>query len=227
MSTVSGTSTATQDIIASLNRAGTASATQTSTTDSTRSQFLTLLTTQLKNQDPMNPLDNAQVTSQLAQLSTVDGIERLNGTLNQIMAGQQTSEAMQAAALVGHGVLVPGKGLVLSDSGALGGFTLENPADKVTVTITDSNGLQVAAVDLGEFDAGTHTFEWDGTAADGSRAANGKYTITVKAQTDGEAVGAEALQLGAVSSVVRGTQGTDLQVGALGIFKLSEIKQIL
>lgn len=191
------------------------------------SRFLTLLTAQLKNQDPMNPLDNAQVTSQLAQISTVDGIERLNSMLGQIMEGQQSAEALQAASLVGRGVLIPGKGMLLSDVGAVGGFSLDAPADKVTLSIKDANGLEVASVPLGEFDAGTHNFQWDGTAADGTRAANGKYTVSIKALAGDEAVASQMLEFGAVTSIVRGPQGSDLQIGDLGIFKMSEIKQIL
>jgi flagellar basal-body rod modification protein FlgD len=193
----------------------------------TQGRFLTLLTAQLKNQDPMNPLDNAQVTSQLAQISTVDGIERLNMMLSQIMDGQQSSEALQAASLVGRGVLIPGKGLALSDAGAVGGFALEVPADKVTMKIQDANGLEVASVDLGSFDAGTHNFQWDGTAVDGSRAANGKYKVSIAAVTGEEPVAAEVLEFGAVTSVVRGTKGTDLQIGDLGVFKMSDVRQIV
>lgn len=192
-----------------------------------QTRFLTLLTAQLKNQDPMNPLDNAQVTSQLAQISTVDGIERLNSMLGKIMEGQQSTEAMQAAALVGRGVLVPGKGLVLSDAGAIGGFSLSAPADKVTLSIKDAHGLEVASVPLGSFDAGTHNFQWDGATPGGVRAANGKYTVSIEAVTGDDSVTAEALEFGAVTSIVRGPKGSDLQVGDLGIFKLSDVKQIL
>lgn len=227
MASVNGStaSSASQDLIASLQRKKTSSVSETST-EGMSTNFLTLLTTQLKNQDPMNPLDNAQVTSQLAQINTVDGIQQLNTTLNALLSGQKESGASEAAALVGHGVLVPGKGLALSDAGSLGGFTLEEPADKVVLSIKDANGLEVASVDLGAFDAGTHNFQWDGTAADGSKAANGNYTVSLTATSGEDEVSAEALQLGAVSSVVRGPQSTDLQVGDLGIFKMSEVRQI-
>jgi len=225
MVTVNNTvSSAAEAAVAALGR----KTTETATADAdTQGRFLTLLTAQLKNQDPMNPLDNAQVTSQLAQISTVDGIERLNTMLSQIMEGQQSAEALQTATLVGRGVLIPGKGLALSDAGAVGGFVLEVPADKVTMTIQDANGLEVASVDLGSFDAGTHNFQWDGTTIDGSRAANGKYTVSIEAVTGEEPVAAELLEFGVVTSVVRGTKGTDLQIGDLGIFKMSEVRQIV
>lgn len=225
MATVNNTvSSAADSALALLGRKDSTSA--KSEVDS-QGRFLTLLTAQLKNQDPMNPLDNAQVTSQLAQISTVDGIERLNTMLTQLLEGQQSSESLQAASLVGRGVLIPGSGLKLGDAGSIGGFALDVPADAVTMRIKDAQGLEVAAVDLGSFDAGTHNFQWDGTTTDGSRAANGKYTVSIEAVTGGKPVAAEVLEFGAVTSVVRGTKGTDLQVGDMGIFKMSDVRQIV
>ncbi|KAA3650068.1 MAG: flagellar hook assembly protein FlgD [Proteobacteria bacterium] len=216
--------TSAQQILSNLARTDTQKA---STTEDAQNRFLTLLTTQLKNQDPLNPMDNAAVTSQLAQISTVDGIERLNAMLGQLMEGQQSSEALQASQLLGRGVLVPGKGLVLTEQGSLGGFKLDAAADKVVVTITDANGLEVASVDMGAHTAGTHSFQWDGTATDGTPAAAGTYTVKVTATNKDEKVAATALELGQVSSVIRGPKSVDLQVGALGIFQLDEIQQIL
>src|SRR5438128_10465097 len=76
--------------------------------DADTAKFMTLLVTQLKNQDPLNPLDNAQVTSQLAQLSTVTGINKLNTTLDSLKSSYQSSEAMAATNMIGRGVLVEG-----------------------------------------------------------------------------------------------------------------------
>ncbi len=224
MATVDSATNAQQQILNSLARPEAAKA---SVQDEAQNRFLTLLTTQLKNQDPLNPLDNAQVTSQLAQISTVDGIERLNSMLGKLMEGQQSSEALQAAQLVGRGVLVPGKGMLLGEQGAMGGFTLDAGADKVVVSINDANGLEIANVDLGAHEAGTHSFQWDGMAIDGTAAAAGAYVVKLLATSGDDKVGATALELGQVSSVIRGPKSVDLQVGALGIFQLSEIQQIL
>ena len=134
------------------------------------SRFLTLLTTQLKNQDPLNPMENAEVTSQLAQMSTVDGIERLNKMFQSFVDGQSAYDSMQAAALVGRGVLVEGKKLTLTESGAVGGFELDAPADSVVLSIKDAAGLEVKQIELSDVKAGSQNFIWDGTASDGSRA---------------------------------------------------------
>jgi flagellar basal-body rod modification protein FlgD len=223
MATVDATGSA-QQILSSFARTNTE---ESSVQEDAQTRFLTLLTTQLTNQDPLNPMDNAQVTSQLAQISTVDGIERLNTMLASLMEGQQSNEALQAAQLVGRGVFVPGKGLVLTEQGALGGFKLDADADNVNVSIVDANGLEVANVDLGPHLAGTHTFQWDGTAIDGTLAAEGTYAIKIAATLGDEKVSSTALELGQVSSVIRGPKSVDVQVGSLGIFQLSEIQQIL
>ena len=105
-----------------------------------QTRFMSLLTAQLKNQDPMNPLDNAEMTSQLAQMSTVEGIERLNSMFQKFVDAQIQSQidtlSLQAVNLVGHGALVKGDNLTLTDEGGVAGFRLEDKAVSVTVTIT-------------------------------------------------------------------------------------------
>jgi flagellar basal-body rod modification protein FlgD len=191
-------------------------------------RFLTLLTTQLKNQDPMNPMENAEMTSQLAQMSTVDGIERLNSMFQQMLAGQESAEAMQAAALVGRSVLVEGKGMVLTEAGGIGGFEVPQGADKVTLSIVDANGLEVAKLELEDVEPGSHNYFWDGTAIDGAAAAPGLYSVKVSAMLGGQQIdSARTLEFGQVTGVIRGPKSTDLQIGNLGIFQFNDIKQIL
>ena len=190
-------------------------------------RFLTLLTTQLKNQDPLSPMENAEVTSQLAQMSTVDGIERLNSMFKAFLEGQSANDSMQAAALVGRGVLVEGKHLALTEAGAIGGFELDGAADKVVLSIKDAAGLEVKQIQIDDLEAGSQNFVWDGTANDGTRAADGVYTLALSATLEGEKVTGRTLEFGAVSSVIRGPKGTDFQVGSLGVFKYDDIKQIL
>jgi flagellar basal-body rod modification protein FlgD len=198
-----------------------------STSEAGSDRFLTLLTTQLKNQDPLNPMDNAAMTSQLAQINMVDGIAKLNTTLQSLVSNATESEILQASALVGQGVMVPGTGLTLKDGAALGGVEVGEAADKVTVTIKDGNGIAVRTLDLGAMDAGSRIFQWDGKNDAGEAAANGTYTVSASATRGDGKVVADALQLGLVSSVARTSQGAQLNVGTLGAFKLSDIKQII
>lgn len=226
MSTTSTTSAsgATQDIYAALN---TRKATTTSSTDESQSTFLKLLTTQLQNQDPMNPVDNAQTTSQLAQISTVDGITKLNATLEKLMSSYQSSEAMQAASLVGRGVLVEGSGLQLTKGMAIGGVQLDSAADKVSVAIIDGNGLELERIDLGARQAGTHEFAWDGKTTNGTAAADGNYTLKVMATQGARSVTAQALELATVNGVITGGSEVQVDVGRLGRVSTSDIKLIL
>jgi flagellar basal-body rod modification protein FlgD len=220
----SGIAGTTQSLIDSVN--GTANTKTTSTTADTQDRFLKLLTTQLKNQDPLNPMDNAQLTSQLAQISTVDGIERLNATLQKLVSNSVDAEAMQAASLVGHQVMVAGSGLQLTDSGAVGGVDLGSAADSVTLTIKDPNGLVIKMLDLGSLEAGTNNFTWDGKTDSGAQAVNGAYSLSVDAKRGTDKVAASILQLAGVVSVNRSSQGVTLDLGQLGLAKMSDVKQI-
>lgn len=226
MSTID-TSQRANNILSDLARTDSASNSKIKDNEDAQTRFLTLLTTQLRNQDPMNPLENSEVTSQLAQMSTVDGIERLNAMFQQFLSAQESGESLQAAALVGRGVLVPGKSMILTEAGGVGGFEMATAADRVTLSIKDGSGLEVATIELDDVEAGSHNFMWDGTAVDGQRAANGAYTVSATALLAGEQVKVSTLEFGVVSGVIRGSKSTDLQVGNLGIFKLDDIRQIL
>ena len=223
MSTVNSTTSA--DVIAALQKSSTST---TSKTEEAQTRFLKLLAEQLKNQDPLNPMDNAQMTSQLAQISTVDGIDKLNKTLTSLLEGSQSNEALQAAALVGKGVMVEGTKLTLSGSKAYGGFELATAADKVTLTIKDSKGLEVRKMELGSSDAGVFNFAWDGKSTNGTQAVDGNYTISVSATRGSDTVKTTSLQLSTVNSVLRTSSGSvSLDVGAGNLVSLSDIKQIL
>jgi len=224
MTTIATIAGSAQTLVDSVN--GTSSTKAKSAMGEAQDRFLKLLTTQLKNQDPLNPMDNAQMTSQLAQISTVDGIERLNATLQKLLSSTVDAEAMQAAALVGRQVMVAGSGLTLTNSGAAGGVDLTSAADQVALTIKDANGLTIKTLDLGSLEAGAHNFGWDGKADSGAQAVNGAYSVSVVAKRGAEKVDASPLELAGVISVSRSSQGVTLDLGQLGLAKMSDVKQI-
>ncbi|MBK7665236.1 MAG: flagellar hook assembly protein FlgD [Sterolibacteriaceae bacterium] len=213
------------EVLSAINGAG--GTTRASAAVDGQDRFLMLLTTQLKNQDPLNPMDNAQMTSQLAQISTVDGINKLNSTLEKLVGSQQGSEALQAAALVGRDVLVEGRNLQIAGAGASAGIELASAADNVAVNIVDANGLAVRTLSLGALDAGAHRFDWDGKSGSGAQVADGAYTMTVQALKGNAAVVASPLQISRVTSVVRETSGVSLDLGAQGRIGLADVKEIL
>lgn len=223
---VNSVSSAAQALIDATNSSSSAASSSNAMTDA-QNRFLKLLTTQLKNQDPLNPLDNAQMTSQLAQISTVSGIEKLNATLQTLLQDSLDTQTTQAASLVGHAVLVPGGGLQLASSAGVGGIELAGAADEVTVTISDANGLPMKTLSLGALAAGVHNFSWDGKTDSGAQAADGNYSIAIAAKQGGEKVDATALSLAMVRSVIRTSQGFALDLGSLGAFTMDEVKQIL
>lgn len=190
-------------------------------------QFLKLLVTQMKNQDPLNPMDSAQMTTQMAQLSSLEGIEKLNATMESLAANLTGNQAMQAATLVGRDVMVPGDQLQLAGGQATGAFEIAQPADQVQVTITDASGAAVKRVELGAQPQGIVQIFWDGTTDSGTAAAAGTYQFSVKATAQGKAVDAQTLMVGRVYGVTTGKGGPSLDLGALGSFNLSQVKQFL
>lgn len=190
-------------------------------------RFLTLLMTQIKNQDPLNPLDNAQVTSQLAQLNTVNGIEKLNTTLTQLLNGYNETQAMQASGMIGKNVMIAGNTLPLAGGQAVGGMVLDGPAEAVTVSIKNASGRVVQTEELGAQKAGSTYFVWDGKASDGKDLPEGNYTFTVEATSGGKTINATPMQIGTVSAVVRANNGFLLDVGAFGNVAFKDVQQIL
>ena len=189
-------------------------------------RFLTLLVTQLRNQDPLNPLDNAQVTTQLAQISTVSGINKLNDTVASLSASMAAGQYLQAISLVGRDVVVAGEKMTLADGSAPYGMAVAKDADAVTVTIKDAAGVAVRTIDLGAQQAGIHTFDWDGMDSAGKPMPAGTYTMSVTATAKGEAVATDALTIAKVTGVAPTAQGTLLTLGGLGTIALAEILQI-
>jgi flagellar basal-body rod modification protein FlgD len=219
-------------LINSLNSANSSLA-ASSTTASTsaaglQDSFMTLLVTQLQNQDPLNPMDSGQMTSQLAQISTVDGINKLNSTLQALSSSMSTGQSMSSAtSLIGHSVLVPGSTISLAaNTPAIAGVQLSQPADAVAVYVTDSAGNTVRTLQLGAQKAGVVPFSWDGLTNSGSSAAAGTYKITATATQGTTSSAATTLSYGAVDSVTLGAQGASLNLGALGTAALSSVVMV-
>ncbi len=191
-------------------------------------KFMTLLITQLKNQDPLNPLDNAQVTSQLAQLNTVTGINKLNDTLETLKTDLASSQSAQAVNMINHGVLAAGTSMQVADGKAIFGVELGSFADKVQVDIKNASGKIVHSLSMSSVEAGVLPLAWDGKLEDGTTAANGTYSVAVTASTGGkDLTDAQALAFGTVASVSTGPTGAKLNVPGLGQLTMDDIKQVL
>ena len=190
-------------------------------------RFLKLLVTQLKNQDPLNPMDNAQVTTQMAQINTVEGINKLNATLSTMALGANSNQTLQAATMVGRQVLADGNTLLLADGKAAGGYALAVDADSLTLSVKSASGEVVYTGALGPQTAGMHVFNWDGVASNGQNAAPGSYSFEVTARAGTATIAAQPLMLGRVDGVTPGADGAKLTLGGLGDFSIARVKHIL
>ncbi|KAF1048034.1 MAG: Basal-body rod modification protein FlgD [Herbaspirillum frisingense] len=210
------------------------------TPEAIQNRFLTLLIAQMKNQDPSKPMDNSQLTTQMAQLSTVSGISQLNGSLAKLMGNLNSSQALSSANMIGRSVLTPGdnlqlgtvttkddKGNAVTSQKAIFGVNLATSASSVVVTVKDANGAVVRTMDLGTQAAGVAPIVWDGTNDAGGKASNGKYTFTVSASNNGTAVNATALAFGTVVSVSTASDGIKLNISGIGTIKPNDVLQII
>lgn len=195
--------------------------------EESQDRFLKLLVTQMKNQDPLNPMDNAQVTSQMAQLSTVSGIDKLNATLAALSSSMAASHSVQAAAMIGHVVMVPGNKMELKDGSALAGLELVEPADHVTVQIKDAAGNEVKSMKLGSQPSGVLQVKWDGMTNDNVARAEGQYQFSAVASLGGKNTNVNTLSYGLVNGVIQKPEGARLSVAQLGEVAMDAVKQIL
>jgi flagellar basal-body rod modification protein FlgD len=170
---------------------------------------LKLLTTQLKNQDPTNPMDSSQMTSQLAQINTVTGISQVNTTLTSLASQLAAGQNAQTSLLIGQNVLVPGNTAVVSNGSSAGfGVKLDSPVSDLNVTIKDSSGNVVNTLDLGAQKAGMIPVPWKPTDSSGAKLPDGTYTIKA-AGTDSNGTQSDAATLSGqrVQSVVQDDAG--------------------
>lgn len=232
------TSTAFDSTLASLgitrakSSAGTTTAsgasTQSGTTKTTldQSDFLTLLTTQLKNQDPFAPMDNTQMVAQMAQFSSVAGISEMNKTLSGVATKLGSTTASDALAYVGKTVLTEGSTAYPRSTGGLdAAVELDDAATQVTVSIADAKGGTLREMRLGAQKKGTTSFEWDGKDEAGNAVGSGPFTITALATNGDKTVTSRTLVWAPVESVSLPSSGSPvLKVVGVGDVQPSDVR---
>lgn len=193
-----------------------------------QAEFLKLMTTQLNNQDPMAPMENGEFYSQIAQFSTVAGIQDLQASFQQVATALYSNQALQASTLVGRDVLVSSSQAALATGGAISGAVdVPVATSQLAVNVYDQAGQLVRRVNLGAQSAGQAAFSWDGTKADGSAAPPGVYYIESDMLFDGKAVALETMVSSRVDSVTmgRGGDGVVLNLSGGGQTTLANIRQ--
>jgi flagellar basal-body rod modification protein FlgD len=177
--------------------------------------FLTLLTTQLKNQDPMSPLDTNQMTQQLVSFSQVEQEINANDKLTNLVQLQSTNQALAALPLVGHTVeYADNKGALVNGSATFG-YKLPSDVASANIVITDANGRTVFQTPA-ETTSGFHSFTWDGSTIDGTTAPDGAYTFNVAAVApDKSTVQATMSAYGIVSAIDLSNSTPSLFIGSI------------
>lgn len=192
-----------------------------------KNEFLNLLVAQLNNQNPLEPQGNGEFIAQLAQFSQVEGIEKLNTSMESIMSGYQSSQALQASSLVGRKVIVPSEKAVVDTSESFKATAvLPVSSSNVYVNVYDSSGVQVTRINLGEQAAGNVNFIWDGKNADGQLMPPGTYKFEAQATYADETKGLYTMLPANVDSVTLGGSELMLNLAGLGSVPLSKVSVI-
>jgi flagellar basal-body rod modification protein FlgD len=192
-----------------------------------QADFLKLMTAQLQNQDPFEPVDNTQMIAQMAQFSSLAGISEMSSTLKAIADKLGATSPGEALGYIGKTVLAEGDVAFGRTSGGLaGGVELGADATDVTVTIKGANGETLKTVDLGAQEAGTLYFDWDGKTAAGEDAGAGPFRIGVEAKSGADDVPANTLVWAPVQSVSTTTGQTVLTLPGIGEVPATQVRQI-
>ncbi|MDX1250724.1 MAG: flagellar hook assembly protein FlgD [Gammaproteobacteria bacterium] len=193
-------------------------------------EFLKLMVAQLKNQDPMKPMQNGEFMAQMAQFSTVTGIQELQTSFSQFATAMQSNQALQASALVGRTVLAPGDVAVLAPGGGVSGaIDLPSTTSKLTVAVYSPSGQLVRRMDMGQQAGGLVDFKWDGKTDAGDMAPAGNYKLAAGAMISDKAVAVDTLVASTVESVTlgRGGQTPTVNVAGIGAVDMSNIRRIM
>lgn len=193
-----------------------------------KNEFMELMLAQLKNQNPLEPQDNGEFISQLAQFSSLEEMQKLSGNVDNVIGEFRSTQALQASAMVGKTVLVPSDLAVLGASGEVTG-TVQVPATTggVQVSVLNSAGELVRQMDLGGKSAGSATFSWDGKDGNGNTLPEGSYYVVASGAYPGGAQQLGTLMSANVDSVSLGKGGAiSLNLAGMGSIDLSHVQQI-
>jgi flagellar basal-body rod modification protein FlgD len=201
--------------------------TGTSAADQTQN-FLKLLIAQIKNQDPMSPMDASTMTAQMSQLNMVSSMGTMNTSMQAMLAQMQSANFMNQASLIGHSPMVAGSSINYTGGEVMLGANLANPLQGVVATIKDASGNVVGTADLGNLNSGMANFVFDGVDASGAKMPNGIYRVEISGKNNAGTNESPAPYVGSpvVSILKEGSSGEALLKLADGrSIKASEVKQ--
>jgi flagellar basal-body rod modification protein FlgD len=190
-------------------------------------EFLTLMTAQLKNQDPMKPLEGTEFISQLATFGTVSGVQEMKESMELLASSLRSTQTLNGSSMIGRNVLVEADSFTHTQGGTVSG-ELEVPAGTTSmqIRITDSTGAVVREMTL-DTTEGTRTFTWDGLKTNGTPAESDEYEIEAVATVAGQTGSLPVMLSGRVSSV--SIVGTNLMLNtpALGAVDMTDVRRVM
>ncbi|MBU2952579.1 flagellar hook assembly protein FlgD [Marinobacter sp. F3R08] len=198
------------------------------TSDLGRNEFMELMLAQLKNQNPLEPQDNGEFISQLAQFSSLEEMQNLSGTVEDVVSQFRSTQALQASAMVGKTVLAPSEIGILDAGGEITG-TIEVPASTggLRLSIEGQSGELVRQIDMGSSQAGVVSFSWDGLDGNGNSLPAGSYRIVAEASYPDGQEQLSTMVSANVDSVSLGQSGSvTLNLAGMGSIALSDVQQI-
>lgn len=207
---------------------GTASAPKTAANQVSQDDFLKMMVTQLQNQDPLNPMSNGDFLTQIAQFTSASGIDQLQSSFQQFQTNMQTSQALQAAALIGRQVVIQSDRGYLPVDGEMDAIVdLPAAVGNLTVAVLDGAGQLVRKIELGQQPAGDTAFHWDGKDTQGKSMPAGSYQLQAQSEVDGQAVAMQMRAAATVDSVTLGTgQSLQLNLAGLGAVSFDAVTQV-
>lgn len=193
-----------------------------STSELGQDDFLRIMLAQLENQDPSSPLDGNEFLSQITQFSVADGISDLNDSFSDLANSLTSNQALQASALVGRSVLVPGDSSQLTEGGSIQGVAeLPQSASSVSVDILNQGGQLINTINLGPQVAGNIDFSFDGTDSNGQTVPPGNYQFFARGSFGGSEQALNTLVSARVDSVTLQNGGGNLEINLSGIGPVS------
>ena len=199
---------------------------RTSTLD--QSDFLKLMTTQLMNQDPLQPMENGEFLAQMAQFSTVSGITEMNTSVQNLSESYRSQQLMQASGLINKSALVEGNFAELkADKGLSGAMVLDKATDGTKVVVKNLQGEEVYSEELGIKFKGIHEFKWDGVTTGGYTAPEGTYLVEVMALDNGEVYNPTTLVYANVNAISSAPAGELLlEVAGVGNLPFNDVYRV-
>ena len=191
--------------------------------------FINLMITQLRNQDPFEPLQSGEFIGQLAQFGTVSGIGELKDTVSDLASSLISNQTLEAANLIGKNALVPSDNLTLeSDESTKGAIAVNTPSNNVTVSIFDAAGKLVQTLPIGVVNSGLQDFEWDGIDASGNQAEPGEYFFSAVGVQGENNVAFDTFSYKEIDSISLGENASTIRLNVSNgsELKISEILKI-